>query len=96
MGGEMRLGYQLAQICLQTHLCGRQWLSVQHHPGSAVSASCLLGLIEAAERSMGCTLAKGSVANFDGTIYSPLSDDRTVIVSNGSLHNLLLNRFAGV
>ncbi len=31
MDGEIRLGYQLAEICLQTHLYGRQWLNVQHH-----------------------------------------------------------------
>ena len=31
MDGEVRLGYQLAQICLDTSLFGRQWLSAQHH-----------------------------------------------------------------
>jgi hypothetical protein len=33
MDGEIRLGYQLAEICLQTHLFGRQWVCGQHHPG---------------------------------------------------------------
>jgi hypothetical protein len=54
MDGEVRLGYQLAEICLQTHLFGRQWLSAQHHPGDTVSATCLGGLIQEAERRLGC------------------------------------------
>jgi hypothetical protein len=44
----------LAEICLQTHLFGRQWLSARHHPGNQVSAACLLALIEEAERRLGC------------------------------------------
>ncbi len=54
MDGEVRLGYQLAQVCLRTHLFGRQWLSAQHHPGSTVSSACLLDLVRDAERQMGC------------------------------------------
>jgi hypothetical protein len=54
MDGEVRLGYQLAQICLHTSLFGRQWLSAQHHPGNTVSAGCLLSLIEEAEQRLGC------------------------------------------
>jgi hypothetical protein len=54
MDGEVHLGYQLAQICLHTRLFGRQWLSAQHHPGSTVSAPCLLSLVEGAERALGC------------------------------------------
>lgn len=54
MDGEVRLGYQLAEICLQTHLYGRQWLSAQHHPGNTVSSSCLLELVQNAERRLGC------------------------------------------
>ena len=53
MDGEVRLGYQLAQICLDTSLFGRQWLSAQHHPGNTVSAACLLGLVQEAERRLG-------------------------------------------
>ena len=53
MDGEIRLGYQLAEICLQTRLFGRQWLSAQHHPGNTVSADCLLDLVSEAERRMG-------------------------------------------
>lgn len=54
MDGEVRLGYQLAQVCLDTPLFGRQWLSAQHHPGNTVSAGCLLSLVQEAERRLGC------------------------------------------
>jgi hypothetical protein len=54
MDGEIRLGYQLAEICLQTRLFGRQWLSAQHHPGDTLSAPCLLSLVREAERRLGC------------------------------------------
>jgi hypothetical protein len=54
MDGEIRLGYQLAEICLQTRLFGRQWLSAQHHPGDTLSAPCLLDLVQEAERRLGC------------------------------------------
>lgn len=36
MDGEVRLGYQLAEIYLHTELFGGQWLSAQHHPGDTV------------------------------------------------------------
>ena len=54
MDGEIRLGYQLAEICLQTRLFGRQWLSAQHHAGDTLSAECLLELACEAERRLGC------------------------------------------
>ncbi|MDQ5852589.1 MAG: hypothetical protein M3380_11080 [Chloroflexota bacterium] len=54
MDGELRLGYQLAEICVQTTRFGRQWLSARHHPGSMVSAPCLLELIQDAERRLKC------------------------------------------
>jgi hypothetical protein len=54
MDGEIRLGYQLAEICLHTRLYGRQWLSARHHPGDTLSAPCLLDLIQEAERRLGC------------------------------------------
>jgi hypothetical protein len=54
MDGEVRLGYQLAEICLCTALFGRQWLSAQHHPGDTVSAPCLVELLQAAKRRLGC------------------------------------------
>lgn len=54
MDGEIRLGYQLAEICLQTQLFGRYWLSAQQHPGDTLSAPCLLELVQEAERRLGC------------------------------------------
>ncbi len=54
MDGDIRLGYQLAEICLQTRLFGRQWLSAQQHPGDTLSAPCLLDLVREAERRTGC------------------------------------------
>lgn len=54
MDGEVRLGYQLAEICLQTRLFGRQWLSARQHPGNRLSSECLLELIQDAERRLGC------------------------------------------
>jgi hypothetical protein len=54
LDGELRLGYQLAEICVQTTRYGRQWLSARHHPGSTVSAPCLLELIQDAERRLQC------------------------------------------
>lgn len=54
MDGEVRLGYQLAEICLQTRLFGRQWLSAHQHPGNTVSAECLLELVQDAERRLCC------------------------------------------
>jgi hypothetical protein len=54
MDGELRLGYQLAELCVQTTCFGRQWLSARHHPGSTVSAPCLLELLQDAERRLPC------------------------------------------
>lgn len=54
MDGELRLGYQLAEICVQTERYGRQWLSARHHPGSTVSAPCLLELLQDAEGRLQC------------------------------------------
>jgi hypothetical protein len=54
MDGAVRLGYQLAEICLHTRLYGRQWLSARHHPGNRVSSESLLELMHDAERLLGC------------------------------------------
>ena len=54
MDGEIRLGYQLAEICLQTRLFGRQWLSARPYPGDTLSAPCLLDLVHEAARRLGC------------------------------------------
>lgn len=53
MDGQVRLGYQLALLCLQTAGLGRQWLVGQQHPGDAVSAPCLLALVTQAEQRLG-------------------------------------------
>lgn len=53
MDGEIRLGYQLAAICLHTRHYGRLWLVGQHHPGDTVSTACLLDLLRAAEARLG-------------------------------------------
>lgn len=54
MDGQIRLGYQVAVLCLQTDLYGRQWLTAQQHPGDTVSATCLTDLVAAAEQRLGC------------------------------------------
>lgn len=54
MDGEVRLGYQIAAVCLRTARYGRQWLWGEHHPGNTVAAPCLLNLIAEAERRLGC------------------------------------------
>jgi len=53
MDGAIRLGYQLALLCLHTRRYARQWLVGQQHPGDAVSAPCLLELVAQAERRLG-------------------------------------------
>jgi hypothetical protein len=53
MDGEIRLGYQLAVLCLRTGRYGRQWLVGQQHPGDMVSAPCLLDLVAQAEHCLG-------------------------------------------
>ena len=54
MDGPIRLGYQVAVLCLQTDLYGRQWLTAQQHPGDTVSAPCLTDLVAATEQRLGC------------------------------------------
>jgi len=54
MDGPIRLGYQVAVLCLQTDLYGRQWRTAQQHPGDTVSAPCLVDLVVAAEQRLGC------------------------------------------
>jgi hypothetical protein len=54
MDGQVRLGYQVATVCLQTALFGRQWLAGQQYPGDTVSTACLASLIQAAETRLGC------------------------------------------
>ncbi len=53
MDDEVRLGYQLARVSLETKPYGRLWLAGFQHPGDTVSVSCLKELVEAAERTTG-------------------------------------------
>jgi hypothetical protein len=52
--GQIRLGYQIAELSVHTALYGRQWLVGQQHPGDTVSAPCLRELVQEAERRLGC------------------------------------------
>jgi hypothetical protein len=53
MDDQVRLGYQLARICLTTRPGDRIWLRGFHHPGDTVSAPCLQELVQAAEVQTG-------------------------------------------
>jgi hypothetical protein len=53
MDHEIRLGYQLARVCVQTVRYGRLWLDGVQHPGNAVSVNCLNELVIAAEQRAG-------------------------------------------
>jgi hypothetical protein len=45
----VKLGYQLARVCLSPRKGERIWLAGFHHPGDAVSSTCLKELVQAAE-----------------------------------------------
>jgi len=49
MNDSVKLGYQLARVCLSEAKGARLWLAGFHHPGDTVSAACLKELVEAAE-----------------------------------------------
>ena len=53
MNDQVRLGYQLARVCLSPHTGERLWLAGFHHPGDTVSAACLQELLRAAEAQTG-------------------------------------------
>jgi hypothetical protein len=53
MDHEIRLGYQLARVCVQTVRYGRLWLDGFQHPGDTVSVNCLKELVIAAEQQAG-------------------------------------------
>ena len=53
MDQEIRLGYQLARVCVQTVRYGRLWLDGFQHPGNTVSVNCLKELVIAAEHHAG-------------------------------------------
>ena len=49
MNDGVKLGYQLARVCVLSHQRERVWLAGSHHPGDTVSVTCLKDLILAAE-----------------------------------------------
>ena len=49
MNDSVKLGYQLARVCLSGMRGERVWLAGFHHPGDTVSSQCLQELVEAAE-----------------------------------------------
>jgi hypothetical protein len=49
MNDQVRLGYQLARVCVSDHQGERVWLAGFHHPGDRVSVTCLQELVVAAE-----------------------------------------------
>jgi hypothetical protein len=49
MNEGLKLGYQLARICVSPDDHPRVWLAGFHHPGNTVSAACLRELVQAAE-----------------------------------------------
>lgn len=53
MDDGVKLGYQLALVCMQSAQGERIWLAGSHHPGDTVSASCLKELMLAAEAQTG-------------------------------------------
>jgi len=53
MNDSVKLGYQLARVCLSPEVGERVWLAGFHHPGDTVSAAGLRELVEAAEAQTG-------------------------------------------
>jgi hypothetical protein len=53
MSDQVKLGYQLARVCLSSTPQERIWLAGCHHPGDTVSVSCVQDLIRAAEIQTG-------------------------------------------
>lgn len=49
MNDGVKLGYQLARVCLSPRSGERVWLAGFHHPGDAASVKCLTELVHAAE-----------------------------------------------
>jgi hypothetical protein len=53
MNDRVKLGYQLARVCLSSPTRERIWLAGFHHPGDTVSVTCVQDLIRAAEAQTG-------------------------------------------
>lgn len=52
MDDAIRLGYQLARVCVHTQRYGRIWLEGFHYPGNIAAVHCLRPLVLAAERKL--------------------------------------------
>lgn len=52
MNDGVKLGYQLARVCLSARDHERTWLAGFHHPGDTVSSACLQELVQAAEMAV--------------------------------------------
>jgi hypothetical protein len=53
MNDQVKLGYQLARVCLSSSTRARIWLAGFHPPGDTVSVTCVQELIRAAETQTG-------------------------------------------
>jgi hypothetical protein len=53
MNDRVKLGYQLARVCLSSPTDERVWLAGVHHPGDTVSVTCVQELLRAAEAQTG-------------------------------------------
>jgi hypothetical protein len=53
MNDQVKLGYQLARVCLSSPRRERLWLAGVHHPGDTVSVTCVQELLRAAETQTG-------------------------------------------
>jgi hypothetical protein len=53
MNDRVKLGYQLARVCLSPPTDERVWLAGFHHPGDTVSVTCVQELLRAAEAQTG-------------------------------------------
>lgn len=53
MDDQVRLGYQLARLCMHTQRYGRLWLEGFHYPGDTAAVHCARALIQAAEHKTG-------------------------------------------
>lgn len=92
MDGQVRLGYQVAAVCWQTPLFGRQWLAGYQHAGDTGSTTCLGELILAAEARLGChprrriELLDGRIAVQQGAITAAAQQVTTLAAQAQALH----------
>lgn len=53
MNDRVKLGYQLARVCLSSPTAERVWVAGFHHPGDRVSVTCVQELLRATETQSG-------------------------------------------